>query len=50
MIKMVKRKTIQYVTKDEFEELKLKHPKAVVSKRKNGHERMFLGNRVFVVS
>jgi hypothetical protein len=50
MIKMVKRKTIQYVTKDEFEELKLKHPKAVVSKTKNGHEKMFLGNRVFVVS
>ena len=50
MIKMVKRKTIRHVTKEKFEELKLKHPKAVVSKRKNGHERMFLGNRVFVVS
>jgi len=50
MIKMVKRRTIQYVTKEKFEELKLKHPKAVVSKRKNRHERMFLGNKVFVVS
>jgi len=50
MIKMVKRKTTQYVTKEEFEELKLKHPKAVVSKRKNGSERIFLENRVFVVS
>jgi len=47
---MVKRKTIQYTTKEKFEDLKLKHPKAIVSKRKNGHERIFLGNRVFVVS
>jgi len=50
MIKMVRGKTIQYVTKDEFEELKLKHPKAVVSKTKNGSEKIFLENRVFVVS
>lgn len=50
MIKMVKRRIIQHVTKEEFEELKLKHPKAVVSKTKDGHEKMFLGNRVFVVS
>ena len=50
MIKMVRGKTIQYVTKDEFEELKLKHPKAVVSKTKNGFEIIFLENRVFVVS
>ena len=47
---MVKRKTVQYVTKEKFEELKLKHPKAVISKRKNGSERMFFGNRTFVVS
>jgi hypothetical protein len=50
MIKMVRRKTIQYVTKDEFEELKLKHTKAVVSKTKNGSEKIFLGNRAFVIS
>ena len=48
MIKMVKKNTIRYVTKEKFEELRLKHPKTVVSKRKNGSERIFLGNRVFV--
>jgi hypothetical protein len=42
MIKIVKRKTIQYVTKDEFEELKLKYPKAVTSKREDGSERIFI--------
>jgi len=49
MIKMVKRRIIQHVTKEKFEELRLKHPKAVVSKTKNGQEKMFLGKRVFVV-
>ena len=47
---MVNRRIIQHVTKEEFEELKLKHPRAVVSKTKDGREKMFLGNRVFVVS
>jgi hypothetical protein len=38
----MKDKKIQDVTKEEFERLKQKYPKAVTSKRKDGSERIFI--------
>ncbi|HKZ45616.1 MAG TPA: hypothetical protein VJ343_02830 [archaeon] len=38
----MKDKKIQGVTKEEFERLKQKYPKAVTSKRGDGSERMFI--------
>ena len=40
---------VKDVTNDKFEKLKQKYPKAVTSKRKNGSERIFLGNKIFVL-
>jgi len=45
----MKTKIIQEVGKEEFEKLKEKYPNALVSKRKNGSQRIFLGNRIYVL-
>ncbi len=40
---------IEDVEKEEFEKLKQKYSKALISKRKNGSERIFAGNKIFVL-
>jgi len=45
----MKDKKIQNVTKEEFERLKQKYPKAVTSKREDGSERIFINNVSYVL-
>ncbi len=45
----MKAKIIEYVTKEEFEKLREKFPKALVSIRKNGSKRLFIGKKVYVL-
>lgn len=45
----MREKTIEYVTKEEFEKLKEKFPNALVSTRRNGSKRLFVGKRVYVL-
>jgi len=40
---------IKDVTKEEFERLKQKYPQALISKRKDDSERIFVGKRIFVL-
>lgn len=40
---------VKEVTKEKFEEIKQKYPNCIVSKRKNGTERIFIGKKVFVL-